>query len=48
MSNELPEAPKHNWPLIWVVVIVGLLLLATVAACVAMYVTNFNLLEWTE
>jgi len=48
MSNEPSDHPKRPWPLIWAGVIVGLLLAATAAACVAMYITNFNLLGWME
>jgi hypothetical protein len=48
MSNQSPDHSKWNWPLIWTGVIVGLLVTVSVVGLVAMYVTNFNLLEWME
>ena len=48
MSNESTDHPKRPWPLIWAGVIVGLLLAATAVACVAMYIANFNPLDWLE
>jgi hypothetical protein len=48
MSNQSPDHSKRNWPLIWTGVIVGLLVTASVVGLVAMYVANFNLLEWME
>jgi hypothetical protein len=48
MSHESPDASKRNWPLIWAGIIGGLLVAAMAAGLVAMYVGNFNLLEWME
>jgi hypothetical protein len=48
MSNQPPDPPQRNWPLIWTGVIVGLLVTVSVLGVVALYVTNFNLLEWME
>ena len=43
-----PDHPKRNWPLIWVSVILGASAAACVLGLVALWVTNFNLLEWME
>jgi hypothetical protein len=48
MSREFPDTPKRNWPLIWAGIMVGLLMAATAAGLIAMYVGNFNLLDWME
>jgi hypothetical protein len=48
MSNQSPDHSKRNWPLIWTGVIAGLLVIVSVVGLVALYVTNFNLLEWLE
>jgi high-affinity Fe2+/Pb2+ permease len=48
MSHESPDTPKRNWPLIWAGIMVGLLVAATAAGLIAMYVGNFNLLDWME
>ena len=48
MSMESSDHPKRPWPLIWAGVAVGVLAVATVAACVAMYIANFNPLDWLE
>jgi hypothetical protein len=48
MSHESPDTPKRNWPLLWAGIIVGLLVAATAAGLIAMYVGNFNLLDWME
>jgi hypothetical protein len=48
MSTETSDHPKRPWPLIWAGIVLGLLAAATVAACVAMYIANFNLLSWME
>jgi hypothetical protein len=48
MSNESPDTPRRNRPLIWGGIILGFLLLSTVIGLVAMYVADFNLLDWME
>ena len=48
MSSELQDTPKRNWPLILSGAAVALLLVGAVIGCVALYVTNFNLLDWLE
>ncbi len=48
MSHESPDPPKRNWPLIWAGIIGGLLVAATAAGLIAMFVGNFNLLDWLE
>lgn len=48
MSHETPGTPKRNWSLIWAGIIGGLLIAATAAGLIAMYVANFNLLDWME
>lgn len=48
MNSQSPDHPKRNWPLIWTGVIVGLLVTVSVAGLVALYIANFNLLEWME
>ena len=48
MSNEPRAIPKRNWMLIWTGIVVALLLMGTAAGLVAMYVANFNLLDWLE
>jgi hypothetical protein len=48
MSDKSPDNPKRNWPLIWAGIIGGLLIVATAAGLIAMYVVNFNLLDWME
>ncbi|HUL52812.1 MAG TPA: hypothetical protein VLT83_05315 [Opitutaceae bacterium] len=48
MSNDSPDQPKRNWPLILTGVAAALLLAGIVLGLVAMYVADFNLLEWTE
>ena len=42
------QSPKRNWPLIGVSVILGLSVLGVVLGAIALWVTNFNLLEWME
>ena len=48
MSHQSPAIPNETWSLIWAGIIVGLLLAVTAAGLVAMYVANFNLLDWME
>jgi len=48
MSMETTDHPKRPWPLIWAGVVVGVLVAATVAGLVAMYIANFNPLDWLE
>jgi hypothetical protein len=48
MGNQSSDNPKRPWPLIWAGVIIGLLVAVTVAGLAAMYIANFNLLEWLE
>jgi hypothetical protein len=48
MSLESPDPPKRNWPLIGAGIIIGLLVAATAAGLIALYVGNFNLLDWLE
>jgi hypothetical protein len=48
MNHESPGVPKRNWPLIWAGIFVGLLVAATAAGLIAMYIGNFNLLDWME
>ena len=48
MSHESPDPPKRNWPLIGAGIIIGLLVAATAAGLIAMFVGNFNLLDWLE
>ncbi len=48
MTDPSPDTPKRNWPLIWTLVAAGVLTSAIVISAIAMYVANFNLLEWME
>ena len=48
MNSQPPDLPKRNWPLIWTGVIVGLVVTVAVVGLVALYIANFNLLEWME
>ena len=48
MTDQSPGIPKRNWPLIWALVAVAVLAGAVVIGSIAMYVANFNLLEWME
>jgi hypothetical protein len=48
MSDESSDAPKRNWPLILSAAAIVSLVGAAVIGLVAMYVANFNLLEWIE
>ncbi|MFA5058864.1 MAG: hypothetical protein WC485_12175 [Opitutaceae bacterium] len=48
MTNESSQIPRRNWPLIWGGVAAGLLAAAVVAGLIALYVCNFNLLDWIE
>ncbi len=48
MNESLQDAPKRNWPLIWVATAVGLLIALTIVTSIALYIANFNLLEWIE
>ncbi len=48
MTAELTAAPRRNWPLIWTIVVATLLAGMVVIGSVALYVANFNLLEWIE
>ena len=48
MTDQSPDNPKTNWPLILGGVTVGILAIAVVGGLVAMYVANFNLLDWLE
>jgi hypothetical protein len=48
MSNEPRDMPKRNWPLIWIGIIAALLMIGTAAGLIAMYIANFNLLDWLE
>ena len=47
-STESSNQPKRNWPLIWAAVAVACISAVCVLGAVALYVTNFNLLEWME
>lgn len=47
-SEESPESPKPRWPLICGGIAAALLGAGLVAAVVALYIANFNLLEWIE
>ncbi len=48
MTGDPSETPKRNWPLIWTIVIAGALTTTVVVGSIALYVANFNLLEWME
>lgn len=48
MNGQSPDTPKRNWPLIWTVVAAASLAGAVVIGSIAMYVANFNLLDWME
>ena len=48
MANQSLEIPRRNWPLIWAGVVVGLVVAATLIGSIALFVTNFNLLDWIE
>ena len=48
MTDQSSGIPKRNWPLIGVLVAVAAMVGAVVVALIAMYVANFNLLEWVE
>ncbi len=48
MTGDMSDAPKRNWPLIWTMVIAGVIAGTVVIGSIAMYVANFNLLEWME
>ena len=47
-TNESPESAKHNRPLICFGIVAGILVAVSAVAVVALYVANFNLLEWME
>jgi len=47
-AAESPAHPKRNWPLILTAAALGLAAAMFVLGCVALWVTNFNLLEWLE
>ena len=46
--NERSEPAKYNWPMICAGVIAGVLVAGLAVAGIALYVANFNLLEWIE
>ena len=48
MTDQSPDNPKTNWPLILGAIAAGVLVLSLVGGLVAMYVANFNLLGWLE
>ncbi len=48
MTDQSPDTPKRNWALIWTLVAVATLAAATAIGAIAMYIANFNLLEWME
>jgi len=48
MTAESPRNPKRNWPLIWTAVAAALLAGTAAVGLIAIYVANFNLLEWME
>ena len=48
MNNESPDSAKPNWPLICGGAAVGLLVAGLVVGVIALYVANFNVLEWLE
>ncbi len=48
MNSEPKESTKRNWPLIWTASAVGIILAGLVITSIALYVANFNLLEWIE
>lgn len=48
MSDENSHLPKYNWPLICGGIAVAILVAGLALGLIAMYVANFNLLEWME
>jgi hypothetical protein len=48
INPEPSPQTKRNWPLILTAAAVGLVAAAFVLGCVALWVTNFNLLDWME
>jgi hypothetical protein len=48
MSDESHDLPKRNWPLICTCIIAALLAIGTAAGVIALYIANFNLLDWLE
>ncbi len=48
IPNESSEPAKFNWPMICAAVVAGVLVAGLAVAVIAMYVANFNLLEWIE
>jgi len=48
LSDQTADSPKTNWPLICGGIAAVVLGAGLVAAVIAMYVANFNLLEWLE
>jgi hypothetical protein len=48
MNNESPDSPKRNWPLICGGAAVSMLVAGLVAGLIALYIANFNVLEWLE
>ena len=48
MNNEGADSPRPNWPLICVGAAVSILVAGLMVGLVALYVTNFNVLEWIE
>ncbi len=48
LGNENSESVKHNWPLIGVGIAAGVLIASLAVAAIALYIANFNLLEWIE
>ena len=48
IPNESSEPAKFNWPIICAAVVAGVLVAGLAVAVIAMYVANFNLLEWIE
>ncbi len=48
MNTDTNDSPKRNWPLILTISAVGFAVAARVSTSIALYVANFNLLEWIE
>ncbi|HZL46098.1 MAG TPA: hypothetical protein VFC28_07710 [Opitutaceae bacterium] len=48
MNDENSHLPKYNWPLICGGIAVAILVAGLALGLIAMYVANFNLLEWME
>jgi len=48
MTDQSPDTPKRNWPPIWALAAAAVLAGAIVIGAIALYVADFNLLEWME